>query len=106
MEDEPATEAHGHITSLSVIRTWRRLGLAAKLMQQSEKQMCQAFNAKYVSLHVRYFMVFVTSLLYFRKSNRAAFHLYKDTLSFDIHDIEKKYYADGEDAYSMRKTLY
>lgn len=93
-DDESAKlEPHGHITSLSVLRTWRRLGIAAKLMQQSERQMSQAFSAKYVSLHVR-------------KSNRAAFHLYKDTLSFDIHDIEKKYYADDEDAYSMRKTLY
>ena len=32
----------------------------------------------------------------------AAFHLYSQTLSYKIHDIEKGYYADGEDAYSMR----
>ena len=50
------------------------------------------FGAEYVSLHVR-------------KSNRAAFHLYIETLGYKIHDIEAKYYADGEDAYDMRKLL-
>ncbi|RKP17769.1 acyl-CoA N-acyltransferase [Rozella allomycis CSF55] len=78
---------HGHITSLAVMRTYRRLGVAQKLMTLSH-----VFNAKHVSLHVR-------------KSNRAAFSLYKETLGFEIHEIEKKYYADGEDAYAMRKHL-
>ena len=32
----------------------------------------------------------------------AAFHLYSQTLGYEIHEIEKGYYADGEDAYSMR----
>lgn len=49
-------------------------------------------GAEYVSLHVR-------------KSNRAAFNLYTETLGYKIHDIEAKYYADGEDAYDMRKQL-
>ncbi|CAG8805096.1 34622_t:CDS:2 [Gigaspora margarita] len=88
-EDEPP---HGHITSLSVMRTYRRLGIAEKLMTQAQKNMVEVFNAQYVSLHVR-------------KSNRAALHLYKDTLKFSIHEVEKKYYADGEDAYAMRKDL-
>ena len=36
MEEEPTDGvAHGHITSLSVMRTHRRLGLAEKLMRQS-----------------------------------------------------------------------
>lgn len=35
MEDEPSPEPHGHITSLSVMRSYRRLGLAEKLMRQS-----------------------------------------------------------------------
>lgn len=33
-EDEPP---HGHITSLSVMRTYRRLGVAEKLMTQARK---------------------------------------------------------------------
>ena len=38
MEEEPTDGIpHGHITSLSVMRTHRRLGLAEKLMRQSRK---------------------------------------------------------------------
>ena len=37
MEDESNLIPHGHITSLSVMRGWRRLGLAKKLMLQSGK---------------------------------------------------------------------
>jgi N-alpha-acetyltransferase 10/11 len=91
-EEEPTDVPHGHITSLSVLRTYRRLGLAEKLMTQSQKMMVEAFSAHYVSLHVR-------------KTNRAALSLYKDTLKFNVEGIEKKYYADGEDAYAMRKDL-
>lgn len=83
---------HGHITSLSVMRTHRRLGLAEKLMRQSQRAMAETFAAHYVSLHVRV-------------SNTAALHLYRDTLGFQVDKIEAKYYADGEDAYSMRMFL-
>ncbi|KAF9350947.1 N-alpha-acetyltransferase 10 [Mortierella sp. AD094] len=92
LEEDPAAEPHGHITSLSVMRTYRRLGVAEKLMTQSQNAMRDVFNCKYVSLHVR-------------KSNRAALQLYRDTLKFTVQDIEKKYYADGEDAYACRKVL-
>jgi N-alpha-acetyltransferase 10/11 len=51
--------------------------------------MQDVFDAEYVSLHVR-------------KSNRAAFHLYSITLNYQVNDVEKGYYADGEDAYDMR----
>lgn len=38
MEEEPADGvAHGHITSLSVMRTHRRLGIAEKLMRQARR---------------------------------------------------------------------
>lgn len=87
-EDEP----HGHITSLAVKRSHRRLGIAQKLMDQASHAMVECFKAKYVSLHVR-------------KSNRAALHLYEKTLKFQIDEIEPKYYADGEDAYAMRRDL-
>ncbi|KAF8541568.1 acyl-CoA N-acyltransferase, partial [Trichophaea hybrida] len=93
MEEEPSDGIqHGHITSLSVMRTHRRLGLAEKLMRQSQRAMSEAFGAKYVSLHVRV-------------SNKAALHLYRDTLQFLVEKVEPKYYADGEDAYSMKKDL-
>ena len=38
-------------------------------------------------------------------SNRAALNLYSKTLQFTTTDVEAKYYADGEDAYAMRKDL-
>ena len=81
--------AAGHITSLAVLRTHRKRGIATLLMRRSQLEMHQVFGSEYVSLHVR-------------KSNRAAFHLYTQTLQYEIHDIEKGYYADGEDAYDMR----
>ena len=87
--EEDAEVLHGHITSLAVKKTYRKLGLATWLMRASQKQMASVFKAEYVSLHVR-------------KRNKAAFHLYTETLGYDIHDIEAKYYADGEDAYDMR----
>jgi len=92
MEEDVNVEPHGHITSLAVLRTHRKLGIATKLMTQAQKSMVETFDALYVSLHVR-------------KSNRAALSLYTDTLGFKIHDIEAKYYADDEDAYAMRKEL-
>ena len=69
-EEEPTDVPHGHITSLSVMRTYRRLGLAQKLMTQATAQMATVFGAHYVSLHVR-------------KTNRAAIGLYRDTLKFE-----------------------
>lgn len=54
--------------------------------------MVETFNARHVSLHVR-------------MSNIAALRLYRDTLGFKVEDTESKYYADGEDAYSMKMDL-
>ncbi|KAG6034663.1 N-terminal acetyltransferase A complex catalytic subunit ard1 [Claviceps sp. Clav32 group G5] len=93
MEEDPADGIpHGHVTSLSVMRTHRRLGIAEKLMRQSQLAMVESYNAKYVSLHVRV-------------SNTAARHLYEDTLKFANEKTEAKYYADGEDAFCMRLDL-
>ncbi|KAK3325774.1 acyl-CoA N-acyltransferase [Apodospora peruviana] len=93
MEEEPSDGVqHGHITSLSVMRTHRRLGIAEKLMRQSQQAMVETFGAHYVSLHVRV-------------SNNAAIHLYRDTLGFTNEKTEAKYYADGEDAYCMKLDL-
>jgi len=90
--EEDAEIPHGHIASLAVLRTHRKLGIASKLMTSAQKAMTEVFDAEYVSLHVR-------------KSNRAALHLYQITLGYDVNDIEAKYYADNEDAYDMRKIL-
>ncbi len=52
--------------------------------------MVDYYDASFASLHVRV-------------SNRAALHMYKDNLNFEILGIEKGYYADKEDAYKMKK---
>merc|ERR1719436_1454450 len=83
---------HHTVTSLAVRRSHRRLGIAKKVMDQACMAMVENFGAKYVSLHVRV-------------SNRAALNLYSKTLQFTTTDVEAKYYADGEDAYAMRKDL-
>ena len=83
---------HGHITSLAVLRSHRRMGLATKLMEASQRDMYECYNAEYCSLHVR-------------KSNKAAFHLYSVTLKYAVHEVEKKYYADGENAYSIPRLF-
>ncbi|KAL4888453.1 acyl-CoA N-acyltransferase [Aspergillus ambiguus] len=93
MEEEPTDGVqHGHITSLSVMRTHRRLGIAERLMRMSQRAMAESHRASYVSLHVRV-------------SNIAALRLYRDTLGFQVDNVESKYYADGEDAYAMRLDL-
>uniref|UniRef100_H2YBS6 N-terminal amino-acid N(alpha)-acetyltransferase NatA n=1 Tax=Ciona savignyi TaxID=51511 RepID=H2YBS6_CIOSA len=92
MEEDPDEATHGHITSLAVKRSHRRLGLARKLMDHASRAMVEAFKAKYVSLHVRV-------------SNRAALRLYAHTLKFEQSEVETKYYADGEDAYAMKRDL-
>ncbi|OMJ84645.1 hypothetical protein SteCoe_14162 [Stentor coeruleus] len=93
MEDEnPDVPIHGHITSISVLRPYRKLGIATKLMESAHKEMVEVHDAEYVSLHVRV-------------GNRAAFSLYSSSLGYQIHETEAKYYADGEDAYDMRKVF-
>lgn len=58
----------------------------------AERAMYETYGAVYVSLHVRV-------------SNVAALALYRDTLGFKVIGTEAKYYADGEDAFSMRMDL-
>ncbi|CDJ59228.1 N-terminal acetyltransferase complex subunit ARD1, putative [Eimeria maxima] len=51
--------------------------------------MQDVFSAEFAALHVRV-------------TNRAAFALYSNTLGYRVHDIDKGYYADKEDAFDMR----
>lgn len=90
IDEEESDVVHGHITSLSVLRSHRKLGIAYQLMTAAHAEMQAVFGAQFCSLHVRV-------------TNRAAFALYKTKLEYEIFDIEKAYYADGEDAYSMNK---
>jgi peptide alpha-N-acetyltransferase len=93
MDDEPDNDQQeAHITSLSVLRTHRRLGLANKLMDYAHNAMELTQECDHVSLHVRV-------------SNRAALGLYQGKLKYKIAETEAGYYADGEDAYKMKKDL-
>ncbi|KAF9051369.1 acyl-CoA N-acyltransferase [Panaeolus papilionaceus] len=91
-DDNKDAHIHGHVNSISVLRSYRRLGLANKLMLLAQEAMSSIYNAEYCSLHVR-------------RSNRAAIGLYRDSLGFEVAKIEKGYYGDGEDAFSMRLNL-
>lgn len=91
-EDKKKKEIEAHITSLSVLRTHRKLGIATKLMRAAHHQMVSVYNCSKCSLRVRV-------------TNRAAITLYKDVLGYKIHDVEKEYYADKEDAYDMQCDL-
>ncbi len=93
-DEDPSDNPSGHVTSISVLRPYRRLGLANKLMKQArescyyasastaheftEEAMVAHYNAAHITLHVR-------------KSNRAAISLYRDTLGFEVHGREKAY---------------
>ncbi|ERE65557.1 rho GTPase-activating protein 4 [Cricetulus griseus] len=81
MEEDPDDVPHGHITSLAVKRSHRRLGLAQKLMDQASRAMIENFNAKY-------------------PKNQVCLHP-----TPRISEVEPKYYADGEDAYAMKRDL-
>ena len=54
---------------MSVLRTYRKLGLASQLMTAAHRAMKAVSNAEDVTLHVRV-------------SNRAAMHLYATTLEY------------------------
>ena len=60
-------------------------------MNAAHDAMQGVFEAKYCSARPR--------------QQRAAIHLYVDILGYEKNDIEKKYYADGEDAHDICKTF-
>jgi len=93
IDDETNDEKiHGHITSLAVARTYRKQGLAGRLMRASMRSMREVYTALYCSLHVR-------------ESNRAARTLYERSLKFERHKLEVGYYGDGEDGWEMHCKL-
>eukprot|EP00614_Pseudopedinella_elastica_P015079 CAMPEP_0172583994 /NCGR_PEP_ID=MMETSP1068-20121228/3561_1 /TAXON_ID=35684 /ORGANISM="Pseudopedinella elastica, Strain CCMP716" /LENGTH=291 /DNA_ID=CAMNT_0013378003 /DNA_START=94 /DNA_END=969 /DNA_ORIENTATION=+ len=82
----------GHITSLAVLPSHRRHGLAGDLMRSVQDAMVEAHDAESASLHVRV-------------SNEAALKLYHKSLGYEVKETIPAYYADGEDAYLMRNDL-
>lgn len=92
----------GQITSVAVNRSYRRLGLAKKLMRQSQIKMIEVYNCKTCALHVR-------------ESNYAARHMYESVLGFKycfycrvmnrLMETDYKYYGDGENGLALRLDL-
>eukprot|EP01013_Petalomonas_cantuscygni_P003147 TRINITY_DN1329_c0_g2_i2.p1 TRINITY_DN1329_c0_g2~~TRINITY_DN1329_c0_g2_i2.p1 ORF type:complete len:243 (+),score=33.29 TRINITY_DN1329_c0_g2_i2:316-1044(+) len=94
MDDEPdQLLPKAHITSISVLRSHRMLGVATKLVRATQREMRHTYLAHVVSLHVR-------------ASNTAAIHLYQNSCGFRVVEVEPKYYADGEDAFEMHCFLH
>ena len=86
------SEMLGHVTSLAILKPYRRKGLAANLMQQLHHHMQHQHSAAGVGLHVRV-------------SNVAARRLYCEGMGYAVVDVIRGYYQDGEDAFFMRKDL-
>ncbi|EDR23798.1 N-terminal acetyltransferase complex ard1 subunit, putative [Entamoeba dispar SAW760] len=84
-DDDPHPVVTGQVTSISVLRTYRRLGIATKLIRAAENSMIEIFGARAMMLQVRV-------------SNKPALHLYEKTIGFTVTKVSKHYYLDGEDA--------
>lgn len=92
MEEESGKLPWGHITSLAVLQPYRGMGIAETLMKCAEISLFHFYKASHITLHVRV-------------SNDSAIHLYRDKLGFTVGALDEKYYADGEDAYNMKKVF-
>lgn len=84
-------EWHGHVSAVTVGPTFRRLGLATKLMNVCESLSQDTYNCYFVDLFVR-------------KSNTVAIGMYL-AFGYVVYRTILGYYADEEDAYDMRKSL-
>ena len=96
-DDEPDARAppaapYGHVTSIAVMRTHRNRGVAKRLMLRAMQCMVELHRAARCSHHAR-------------SRNRAALALYSASLGFGVERLEERYYADGEDAFLMTRSL-
>jgi ribosomal protein S18 acetylase RimI-like enzyme len=85
-------QLQGHVTSLAILQPFRGRGLAKHLMNQLHYHMGEHHGADVVGLHVRV-------------SNQAAMRLYEGGLGYEVRDLIRGYYQDGEDAFWMQKIL-
>ena len=85
---------HGHVSAVTVAPRYRRLGLAATLMQSFEQNVCEESKRAY----------FVD--LFVRKSNALAIQMYEH-FGYSVYRRVLGYYSGElpEDALDMRKAL-
>eukprot|EP00127_Corallochytrium_limacisporum_P004128 Clim_evm73s157 gene=Clim_evmTU73s157 len=88
-----ASEWHGHVTAITVAPSYRRLGLADKLMTFLEQVSDNRYNGYFVDLFVR-------------MSNVAAIKMYEKRGYVVYRRVIGYYYGtNSEDAYDMRLAL-
>ncbi len=81
----------GHIISIGVLPFARRIGIGYNMLLRALRALKYHYNATEAYLEVRV-------------SNVSAISLYKK-LKFEILDVIRRYYHDGEDAYVMGRRL-
>ena len=79
-----------HITNIAISRDYQRMGIGSKLMHMLEA------IARERGCHKAYLEVRIT--------NNEAIQMYKK-IGYNIAQIHKLYYMDGDDAYVMEKEL-
>ena len=82
---------HGHVTAVTVSPDFRRIGLAARLMQILEQVSEEIYNGFFVDLYVRV-------------SNSLAIGMYKK-FGYSVYREVIGYYSGEENAYDLRKAL-
>jgi len=85
------TNWHGHISAVTTAPKYRRLGLAAMLIEYLENITEEVHDAYFVDLFVR-------------MSNLLAINMYKK-FGYIVYRQVIGYYAAEEDAYDMRKAM-
>ena len=85
---------YGHVTSLAVLDSFRRQGLARELMMQLHAHLAWYYGhkASRVGLHVR-------------AGNVAATRLYASVFGYQVMERIPQYYQDGEDGLLMEMDL-
>ena len=81
----------GHVISIAVLPGHRRKGIATALLREALSRMSERYGATECYLEVRV-------------SNTPAISLY-EKLGFRRTEVVPHYYADGENAYIMRKEM-
>lgn len=85
-------ELYGGLTSVAVFNSYRKLGIATKLITYTHRSFRENFKTTHINLNVR-------------ETNRAGHKLYEDTLGYKFRFEEKKYYADGETGQTLTYTF-
>ena len=81
----------GHLVSIAVIESYRRMGIASALLSKSMPEILNQNITEYV--------------LEVRISNHQAVSLYQN-FNFKTEGVKKKYYKDGENAFYMVNKIF